>query len=131
MSATELMVLTVGGLLAWLTSFGVPVAVAYVLSWMAWLPETGKQVIQIGLTVLFTAFLAALAQSVPQHLLDQTVFATLVGGFTAAISYAGVNVGRVFAQRQQMQILALSREQQLTKPPVWAASTMRNLVKRD
>ena len=93
MELSNIFTMTVGAALAWLASFGVSAAVAYVLGRFPQLnANIAKAISGIAMATL-AALVTAIANALPQSFLDKTIFSALVAGITLMINWAGVLAG--------------------------------------
>ncbi len=93
MLASDVLNVTVAQALAWLTSFGIAAAVAYVLGGLPNLNDNVKRVIQVVASAMLIAGVTAVAQFIPQSWLDMRLVDCAIVLFGVFVTWAGVWFG--------------------------------------
>lgn len=121
-SPTDVVTMTIGALLAWIVSTGIAMAVAFVLAQFPQLPEGARTAISHIANLVLAAFVLAVAQLLPQNVLDMTVFDGLVFGASFVVNWVVTFIGQLmgaktYVQRVEVRVQVLSARKAMLAQP--------------
>jgi hypothetical protein len=110
---------TLSQLIAWVVSFALAAAVAYVVAQLP-LSDTWKTALAHVANLTLAAFVTAVASLIPQQYLDARVFDLLVTAFAFVVNWLGSFIGQYHGQamyiRRQEMVPRIRYARQLKSP---------------